>query len=337
MSDNSSSSTKAAPGQRRSTAQGIRQYAGRAAVLVSVALALATVLAWGARLHWALDLFSHFPVQVAGASLVPLAILLGLGRWKAALLPAAVVAANAALIVPLYLPATQPSCSAPTVRAVSANVLVQNRQFARFVEYIRAARPDFFAVMEVDAAWLAALEPLRGEYPHQVARLHQGAFGIALFSRVPIEEHQIVESAVAGVPMIHARLVFGDRRLTVVAAHPLPPVRKGPATLRNGQLKEMAPLLARQPDPRLLIGDLNTTSWSPHFRDLVRDGRLRDARQGIGIQPTWPGRSGVGCLLQIPIDHTLVSDDVEVVSRKVGPDVGSDHRPVEIELRFSRQ
>ena len=114
----------------------------------------------------------------------------------------------------------------------------------------------------------------------------------------------------------------------------MPPVRSGTAELRNGQFVEIAALTAPLPNPRLLLGDLNATSWSPHFTDLVRDCRLRDARQGFGVQPTWPRFSGIARLLQIPIDHTLVSDDVEVVARRVGPDLGSDHRPVEIELRI---
>ncbi len=306
----------------------------RGAVPVSALLALATLLARGARWHWALDLASHFPVQIAAASLIPLAILLGAGRWKGALLPAAVLAVNLVQVLPLYLPVRQPASCGTAICAISANLLRSNQRYDTFIQYIRGRQPDLFLAMEVDERWLAELVALHEAYPFRVAEPGRGAFGIALYSRVPIESHEIVQSAVAGVPMIRATLVFGSRRLVVLGVHPLPPVRSGTAELRNGQFVEIAALAAPLPNPRLLLGDLNATSWSPHFADLVRDSGLRDARQGFGIQPTWPRFSGIARLLQIPIDHTLVSSDVEVVGRRVGPDIGSDHRPVEIELRI---
>ena len=328
------SSTEATPKQTGTAIQWIQQYAMRRAVPLSGFLALVTLLAWGARWHWALDLLCHFPVQIAATSLIPLAILLAHRRCKAALLPAAVLAVNMAQVLPIYLPARQPACSGPVIRAISANVLRSNQQYARFIQYIRSRQPDFFLAMEVDEKWLAELEPLHEDYPYHIAQPGSGAFGIALYSRVPIEDHEIIESAVAGVPMIRATLLLGDRHLAFIGVHPVPPVKSGTAELRNGQLKEIAALTAPLPNPRLLLGDLNVTSWSPHFADLVRDCRLRDARQGFGVQPTWPGLSGIARLLQIPIDHTLVSEDVEVIARRVGPGIGSDHRPVEIEFRI---
>jgi endonuclease/exonuclease/phosphatase family metal-dependent hydrolase len=35
---------------------------------------------------------------------------------------------------------------------------------------------------------------------------------------------------------------------------------------------------------------------------------------------------------RIPIDHVVVSPEVRVTDRRVGPDVGSDHLPVEATL-----
>ena len=325
---------EAAPERSGTAGSRIKQFLIRRAVVLSVLLAIVTVLSWGARWHWTLDLLSHFPVQIAAAAFVLLVILLFLRQWKAAILPGFLVAVSVAQLVPLYLPVRQPSYSGQVIHAVSANVLRSNQEYGKFIEYIRSSRPDFFLALEVDEIWLTELAPLHKDYPYRISRPGQGAFGIGLFSRVPIEEYQIIESAVAGVPMIRATLAFDDRPLSFVGVHPLPPVKSGTAAMRNSQLEEIAAMTAPLPNPRLLLGDLNITSWSPHFTDLLQGTGLRDGRAGFGIQPTWPDLPGIAGLTQIPIDHTLVSDDVEVVARRVGPDVGSDHLPVEIEFRI---
>lgn len=327
-------SAEATPGPTGTAGERIKQFITRCAVTLSVLLAVATILAWSARWLWILDLLSHFPLQFAATAIVLLAILLGLRQWKAAIVPALVLGACAAQLLPLYLPVRQRSYSGRVVHAISANVHRSNQEYAAVIEYLRTRDPDFFLVMEVDEIWFAELEALHAQYPYRIIQPGPGAFGIALYSRVPIEDHEIIESAAAGVPMIRATLALDDRPLHVIGAHTLPPIRSGNAEKRNGQLQEIADQTAAIPGPTLLMGDLNITPWSPYFGDLLRSGKLRDGRQGFGIQPTWPAYPGLPGLVQIPIDHTLISDDVEVVARRVGPNVGSDHLPVEIEFRI---
>jgi endonuclease/exonuclease/phosphatase (EEP) superfamily protein YafD len=56
---------------------------------------------------------------------------------------------------------------------------------------------------------------------------------------------------------------------------------------------------------------------------------LRDTRAGFGIQASWPTQIPP---LGIPLDHCLVSPELVVLDRRLGPAVGSDHRPVILEL-----
>ncbi|MCU0878609.1 MAG: endonuclease/exonuclease/phosphatase family protein, partial [Pirellulaceae bacterium] len=87
----------------------------------------------------------------------------------------------------------------------------------------------------------------------------------------------------------------------------------------------------RPAEPLVLAGDLNLTEHSPYFRDLLRASGLADTRQGIGIQASWSPRVP---LLSLPLDHVLVSRELAVVSRRLGPPLGSDHRPVVVQLAW---
>ena len=69
----------------------------------------------------------------------------------------------------------------------------------------------------------------------------------------------------------------------------------------------------------------------PRNKVLEEKAGLRNARKGYGIQPTWPNASR---LIGIPIDHILVSAQWDVLSFKVGENIGSDHFPVIVELQI---
>jgi endonuclease/exonuclease/phosphatase (EEP) superfamily protein YafD len=79
----------------------------------------------------------------------------------------------------------------------------------------------------------------------------------------------------------------------------------------------------------IFCGDLNMTSCSIAFKRLLERGDLYDTRQGFGVQPTW---STWMPLLLVSLDHIWVSGNIRVHSYRVGPRVGSDHRPVVLEF-----
>lgn len=92
----------------------------------------------------------------------------------------------------------------------------------------------------------------------------------------------------------------------------------------------MSKRIATHAGPRLVIGDFNTTSCPPHFQSFTNTAGLRDSRTGSGIQPTWPALWFHP--LQICVDHCLVSPHFIVRNRTTGPNVGSDHYPIIVDL-----
>jgi endonuclease/exonuclease/phosphatase (EEP) superfamily protein YafD len=184
---------------------------------------------------------------------------------------------------------------------------------------------DVIFLMEVDARWLAALEPLKAKYPHHFAEPRTDNFGIALFSRIPWEYAAPLYFGKADLPSIEVSMQQEGRRFVLIGTHPIPPVGSGAAALRDAQLGELADYVAQLRDPAIVVGDLNATPWSTGMRRLA--GRNLGFRSRVAPwAPTWRA----GSLFAIPIDHALVTAPLAVTRRAVGPDVGSDHRPLEV-------
>lgn len=229
-----------------------------------------------------------------------------------------------------WLPPASPSAPSE-LRLLVANVLTGNQEHRRLLDLVAEERPDVVALLEVDATWLAALAPLAGTYPHRVVEPRDDNFGIALLSRRPLGAAAIVELGPFELPVIDAR-VEGAFPVRIVVAHPPPPISAAHAEARDAILVEVAARVAG--DPRaVVVGDLNCTPWVAPFRRLLRDGALRDSRIGQGNQASWPTRLGP---LGIPIDHALVGPAVGIGGRRLGPSIGSDHRPLLIGLHAQR-
>ena len=72
------------------------------------------------------------------------------------------------------------------------------------------------------------------------------------------------------------------------------------------------------------------TPWSPYYKGMIRESGLKNARQGYGVKATWSGIPSPVAML--PLDHVLLSPEFAVRDFRVGPDIGSDHRPLVVEV-----
>lgn len=299
--------------------------------LFVIFMSMPTMLGWLARRHWGFDLATHFVVQSAVLMAVFLVLALALREWRIAILASVVLATNLARIAPLSMAADEPTGTGRRIRVLSANVHTGNRNAAPFLELIRREDPDLILAMEVDSRWLRELSALKAEYPYFREHGRPDNFGIALYSKIPFDSLDELELADSEVPTLLARVTVDGRSLVFIGTHPLPPISRDYAGFRNRQLAALGELAAREAlkGSVVIAGDLNTTSWSPLFGDLLETSGLRDSRQGRGIQASWPT---INPFIRIPIDHVLVSPDIAIHDRRLGDPIGSDHRPVLIDF-----
>ncbi|MEX0274613.1 MAG: endonuclease/exonuclease/phosphatase family protein, partial [Flavobacteriaceae bacterium] len=126
-------------------------------------------------------------------------------------------------------------------------------------------------------------------------------------------------------PSIIGEMQIGNVPLTVVAVHPEPPMNIPDIASRIEQFSNMREQRQEWSENTILLGDLNTASFSLQFTDLTEKLRLRDSRKGFGILPTWPTNTWP---LMTTLDHILIGGNLQVLDRMVGKHVGSDHLPV---------
>jgi endonuclease/exonuclease/phosphatase (EEP) superfamily protein YafD len=301
------------------------------ALITILIVGACTLLAFSARGHWRLELMTHFRAQYFWLLALAAFLLAVARRPRLAWIAAALCAVNLVLIVPLYFgPAI--AGDRPVSRAMSLNVYFHNQDFERTLEVIRQEDPDFVLLLEVTPAWADAMGALNATYPHKHLQPRKDSGGMALFSRVPIEDLEVRWLGESGPSVILARLVLPSGTLTLIGAHTPSPKSPRNFTARNHGLTNLGELASSRAGAVMLLGDLNCTSWSPYFQDLLAVSGLLDSRRGFGVEASWPD---LPLPMRIPIDHCLTTPDVSIKGRKIGANVGSDHRPLIVDFSIA--
>ncbi len=302
--------------------------------LVAIATALAafgTLAGFFGQFAWWLDLCVHFRVQYFLFLAILGVILWIMRRIKTAIACGLLALINLAIIAPFYLTSPdQASPVSPTYRAMLVNVNTEQGDPVKVRQCIQEHDPDFIVMEEISDRWAKELEALRQKYPYRTVETREDNFGIALFSKHPFLQSDIVHLGEAGVPSVYGTVSLrGGTSLSIIGTHPLPPRDREYTHRRNDQLAQLPAFLHHVKGPVLLLGDLNATPWSYSFRKLLREASLQDSSRGRGIHPTWPTFIPV---LWIPIDHCLHNAEVVIADRKVGKGVGSDHYPLVVDF-----
>lgn len=230
-------------------------------------------------------------------------------------------------LVPFYLPQSMPTTAQlATLKLAQCNVNTHNAMYKEVVDYVLSTNADVAGFEEVSQEWTDELSKRIGPlYPYKVLVPLGNNFGVAFFSKLPIEKSSVEYPANYAYPVIVADIRVAGRLVTIVTAHPLPPMRPDVEHARNLQFEAIAKLKKDRDARFILIGDLNCSSWSPYFHDLLAALNAQDSQMGFGVQPSWPITP---VFLRTPIDHMLTTDHFRTIRREIGPGVGSDHLPV---------
>ena len=306
----------------------------RLAIFTALLSLTALVLGFLGRWLWPFDLLNHFRVHCVAVLVIAAIVLLGLRDWKNGIVG---VLAAAIAAIPLFdylaprgLTPLQ-SATEPSLRVLSLNVWFRNEDMARIADYLATSGADIAVLQEISEHQGRLLHAALEMYPHAYV---QGASesDAVVFSRWPIAAAETVQLSADGVSAIRVTVEWEARPITLVAAHLHWPIGSRTSDRRNAELAGLAVFAQSHADPLLMLGDFNITPWSPHFRAFLDASGLHDCARGHGLDPTWPSQI---IALGIRIDHCFASPHWRTLDARVGPSVGSDHRPMLVELQLA--
>lgn len=302
----------------------------------AVALAIVSLAAFLGRWIWWLDVLANFRAQYV-VVLALLGLIVMMSRWrKTGYAVLAVSAVNLVVVLPLYVGSpAEASPDLPSVRVMSFNLLSTNESYAEVIEYIDAVDPDLVLLHEASRPWEVAMESSGLDYEIIRPRSDELIFGTLVL--VDGESVQAVSYGFSSSSPRAVELTFTppgwSEELAVLGTHPLAPSEEERAELRDAQLAFAGQWAAGQTGAVIVVGDLNSTPWSWPFRRLLSTTDLINSQTGFGLQPSFSSKANL--LLRVPIDHLLHSPALEVTDRQLGPDLGSDHFPLLVDLQLA--
>ncbi|MEZ5925319.1 MAG: endonuclease/exonuclease/phosphatase family protein [Hyphomicrobiaceae bacterium] len=217
---------------------------------------------------------------------------------------------------------------AQELKIVSLNTWHQLNDLDRLQSYLESEQADVVLLYEFGPTKLALIERLAATYPYAAGCAETWHCSVEILSKRPFVGAEAGRrEKFDGPPRVSATYDIGSSTLTVVGAHLMRPI-DGP----DGHLSEMRRLagIARSaPGPVIVAGDFNATWWSHSFSVFRHDSGLVHMGRFL---PSWPAEARG--LPQLNIDHLWVSPDIAIADVHLGPNVGSDHRPLVAILRL---
>lgn len=302
--------------------------------LLALAFGLSLLGEFG-RYFWAFDLLSHWRADYVMAGLVLLAMSIWYKRREQFYYILIVISFHFFRLFPyLVLPLpinhiVQASEQMKTVSVVYMNSYWKNSHQDKVLDSVQKMDPDIIFFEEVRQP---DFNGLRKELPEYTFSHHvqvASSYNIGVLSKFPLGNIQDIyyEDEVPTVQLI-ARI--GEVDVTMVGTHPPSPMGGNATRLRNQHLERLFAGLNEQTGPIVVGGDFNLSQYSEEFQKIRNMSKLQDTMELVGNQNSWPTQ--LPKFLGIPIDQVFVSKDIVVYSRGIGPETGSDHRPVKVTL-----
>jgi len=170
---------------------------------------------------------------------------------------------------------------------------------------------------------------LQQTYPHSMIIPGLGVYGMAVFSKSPIDNKDTLwfENA----PMLAGSISVGENSAVhFVSAYMAPPLSITYYEKMQDQLNIIREKCLQIDEPLLIFGDYNVVSWSDELQNFRAATSLHDSRRGI--MPTSP--HGMLNFLEVPFDHIFYSGHFACIGFETLSSANSRHLGIQGVYQF---
>ncbi|MFT6746803.1 MAG: endonuclease/exonuclease/phosphatase (EEP) superfamily protein YafD [Glaciecola sp.] len=225
---------------------------------------------------------------------------------------------------------------------MSYNVFFKNRSPKGVIKTIKQADPDILVVQELTPQWKSILGNSIGhDYRFRKLIPMRGTHGIGIYSKHPIVAQTVCNNK-SNRPFAQIiELKIQNKLIQLINVHLASPgvavenpdnfmeLYKNNYNTRASQITVISKIVKKSEtkfDAQILIGDLNTTSYEPIFRDAEKDWCDLNQKVGKKFNFTFPNSSKIDPLLTL--DYIMLRGNVLPVKFKVLKSGTSDHFPI---------
>lgn len=297
-------------------------------LLAGIGLLFAVIAGFGGSAHPALDSLSvlrpHLTLLAGALFLLALMLRAGLARLGLALpMVAGLLGMAPDILQTRYVAAPSPHMDTEdTLHVISYNMLYSNSSLDEITDWLLAENPHVIALQEGSQLTKVLMTRLRDRYPHWLSCPNNTRLHSMVITRLKLTGRGGCLGSQSD-RLAWLEVTWQGAPLSLVSVHLQWPWPRYQAH----QLDRLERDLRGLPQPALIAGDFNAMPWS---HSVARIADMTGTRRVSGFLPSFVGTE---FLLPLPIDHVLAPDLLSPLATRLGPAMGSDHRPVSIFLQ----
>ena len=242
------------------------------------------------------------------------------------------------------------SASATSIRIVSINLEQLYLKDETLTRYLESVRPDVLVFQETGWWWQRkrlSEQDIHGGTSPLPEYLYAGELGnVVVYSKFPIAAAKTIvlqgtsnRGRYGLKEIVTVSLSVSGRIVDLIAIHPTSPRSERRWLARQSYLDTLAEVTEATgtgPNARtIVIGDWNLSPWSAHFaaffdrlgmKTAFPDGVPQTTRFFFDYRLHW--------LLGAVVDHVAISPSLSFADVRLGPNIGSDHLPLQVDVLF---
>ena len=244
------------------------------------------------------------------------------------------------LIYPTYIFINQALIS-PSINVAGKNTLkitFQNKYYLNaniegLTKQAKELDPDIIGFTEINE--ISEYQKYLDKYPYVFKTRLDNLMGVVMFSKYELKDSEALnasyDSNLDHSPYIKTKVVMPDKsEVNLLMVHLIAPTGSGFTKLKGDALNIIYSEANKLEGNIVVIGDFNTTPYSPQISGLRNSSQFYSASKGKGLLDTWEGPS----FLKFQIDHAFISNSMKVNKFEVKDTVGSDHHMIFLETSF---